>query len=144
MRAIKTRTTIAALAAVAVLSTGATGVASAAVPEGALGETPTTVGPTTDPTGVPPAPHPVTTTEPPTLAPSGPSTAAQVINPKFIQKQKACQALRENYELHVGAAVQVDGNPDGQNASDDNAAAHDAAANDTRGMAQRMGCGWAA
>jgi hypothetical protein len=40
--------------------------------------------------------------------------------------------------------VQIDGNPDGQNQNDADAAASDQQANQTLENAQKAGCGWAA
>jgi hypothetical protein len=149
MRTTKTRTVIAALAAVAVLSmTAATGVASAAVPMKRPAESPATVKLTTGGTGVAPVARRVAPTDSgqtPVVGPAGPQHVAQVFNPERMRdKRLTCQNLQTLYESSIESAVQIDGNPDGQNQSDEGAAAADKAANDTRNQAAKLGCGWAA
>jgi hypothetical protein len=149
MRTTKTRTTIAALAAAVVLSaTGATGVASAAVPQTGLGEAPTTADPTTGATGVSARARAASdpgSTVPPLPGPTDGPPQAQVFNPvKMRNKQKICDGYQAIYEQAVSDAVQIDGNPDGQNQGDADAAASDQAANETRDAAKAAGCGWAA
>jgi len=74
-----------------------------------------------------------------------PAADAQVFRPD-VMKRKAtiCANYKTLYESQVEGAVQVDGNADGQNQSDDAAAASDQQANHTRENAQKAGCGWAA
>jgi hypothetical protein len=148
MRTTKTRTAIAALAAAAVLLTGATGVASAAVPRTGLGETPMAVDPTAGATGVSARARTATdpgATVPPGARPTASPPQAQVYDPEKIRDQfKTCQNYYTLYESRVSEAVQIDGNPDGQNQGDADAAAADQAANETRDAAKAAGCGWAA
>lgn len=140
-RTTKFRTTLAALAALAAFST--TGVASAAVP-GALGDTPMTVKPTSEASGGTTAPLATPTTdavvsETPTVAPAAPTHIAQVFRPD----PKVCKYLQTQYQANIEGAVQIEGNPDGRNPSDKDAAASDQAANETREDAKQAGCSWA-
>jgi hypothetical protein len=59
-------------------------------------------------------------------------------------KARPCADLHTLYETSTASAIQIDGNQDGQNQSDADAAAADQAANETRDMGQKAGCGWAA
>jgi len=74
-----------------------------------------------------------------------PAAPAQVFRPD-VMKRKAgiCQNYKILYDQQVQDAIQIDGNPDGQNQSDADAAASSEAANRTHDNAQKAGCGWAA
>lgn len=76
-----------------------------------------------------------------TFAPAAP---AQVFRPD-VMKRKAdlCQDLRGMYDSFVEGAVQIDGDTDGKNRSDDNAAYQDEQASHVLADAQNAGCGWA-
>jgi hypothetical protein len=74
-----------------------------------------------------------------------PAADAQVFRPDVMKrKAEICRNYKTIYESQVEAAVQIDGNPDGQNQSDAGAAESDQQANQTRENAQKAGCGWAA
>jgi hypothetical protein len=63
---------------------------------------------------------------------------------KKKKKKKICENFQAQYEANVAGAVQIDGNPDGANASDSEAAASDQMANQALSDAKKAGCGWAA
>jgi hypothetical protein len=81
------------------------------------------------------------------LAPGvlAPAAHGQIFRPDLMQqKKKICDNYKTLYDGAIEGAVQIDGNPDGQNQSDADAAASDQAANQTRENARKAGCGWAA
>ena len=81
------------------------------------------------------------------LAPGAlaPVAQAQIFRPDVMKKKREiCENYKIAYDSQVAGAIQIDGNPDGENQSDEDAAASDQQANQTRANAQQAGCGWAA
>jgi hypothetical protein len=78
------------------------------------------------------------------LASDAPAQVFRPPPPEQLKKIQKCSGLQDSYGDLIGMAVQIDGNPDGQNPSDADAAVASQAADNTRAEAKKAGCGWAA
>jgi len=79
------------------------------------------------------------------IGPLEPAAQAQIFRPDVMKRHREiCENYKIAYDSQVAGAIQIDGNPDGENQSDEDAAASDQQANQTRANAQKAGCGWAA